>query len=245
MARVVPLKHCPPALTRRQENYARCCAAGMSYSEAFRQAGLLATTPGSMARQIRELNRIPKVRARIDELRAKADQETVSTIAERMAWLRLVVQGDPEELSKIVTYPCPMCWTEETIATEYSAHFAANPFNPDDDETRAPLPDVTKPRGACHSCRGEGQLRVVLTPTDELSPAARALFKGAKQKESGEIEIYMHDKIAAADMLNKMQSSYVTRSLNINANVAVHAAKDISTEEAAKLFDAFGGGPST
>ena len=225
-----------PTLTRRQENYARCVAAGMSYAEAFRQAGLVASSQGSMSRQIGDLNRLPNVRARIAELRTASDREVVSTIAERMAWLRLIVQADPNELSRVVHEPCGNCWTDETIAAAYSAHFAPCEFL----EDRPPLPDPTKPRDACPHCGGHGHARVVLTPTDELSPAGRALFKGAKQNDKGAIEIQMHDQLAAADMLNKLQSAYVTRSLNLNANVAVHAARDASPEDALKLFDAFG-----
>jgi hypothetical protein len=40
--------------------------------------------------------------------------------------------------------------------------------------------------------------------------------------------------------LNKLQSAYVTRSLNLNANVAVQAARDASPDDALKLFEAFG-----
>lgn len=228
----------PRPLSQRQERYAKCVAAGMSYAEAFRQGGLVASTAGSQSRQIGDLNRHPAVRARITELRGKADEETVSTIAERMAWLRLIISADPEELSRVVREPCGVCWLDADIATAYAAHFAPNPFDPD--EPRPPLPDTKRPRSDCAGCRGDGHARVVLTPTDELSPSARALFKGAKQNEKGVIEIQMHDQLAAAEMLNKLQSAYVTRSLNLNANVAIHAARDASPEDALRLFDSFG-----
>jgi phage terminase small subunit len=228
----------PPSLTRRQENYARCVAAGMSYGEAFRQAGCVASTAGSRASQIAGFNRHPDVRARIIELRKLADQETVSTIAERMSWLRLIVTADPEELTRVVRDPCDLCWPDAEIARAYAAHFAPTPFDPE--RPRDALPDTTKPRHGCQRCLGEGSARVVLTPTEDWSPGARALFKGAKQNEKGVIEIQTHDQLAAAEMLNKLQSAYVTRSLNLNANVAVHAARDASPEDALKLFDAFG-----
>lgn len=224
-----------PSLTRRQENYARCVATGMSYAEAFRQAGLLASTAGSMSRQIGELNRTPKVAARITELRVRADQQTVSTIAERMAWLKLIVSANPAELSRVVVTPCDLCWPDAEIATAYATYFTVSPFN---DEPRT-LPDTTKPRHACQRCHGEGYGRVVLTPTDELSPEGRALFKGAKQNEKGVIEIAMHDQVAAAEMLNKLQSAYVSRSLNLNVNASIHAARDASPEDSMRLFDAF------
>ena len=233
----------PPALpmprrplTRRQESFARCAAAGMSYAEAFREAGCVASTTGSMSRQIQELKRTPAVAARIDQLRKVADAEVVSTIAERMAWLRMIVLADPSELSRVIREPCDLCWPDAEIARAYAAHFMPSPFV----ESRPAPPDTLKPRYDCARCKGDGFARVVLTPNDELTPGARALFKGAKQNEKGVIEIEMHDQMAAAEMLNKLQSAYVTRSLNLNANVAVHAARDASPEDALKLFDAFG-----
>lgn len=217
--------------------YARCVAVGaMSYAEAFRQAGLLAGSAGSQARQIGDLNKHPGVRARIAELRVKADQEMTSTIAERMAWLRRIVNADPDELSRVVRDPCDLCWPEAEVARAFAAHFAPSPFT----EERPELPDTTKPRNDCVHCRGDGIGRVVITPTAELSPEGRALFKGAKQNEKGVIEIQMHDQVAAADMLNKLQSAYVTRSLNMNVNASVHAARDANPADALKLFEAFG-----
>lgn len=227
-----------PHLTRRQENYARAVAAGMSYAEAFRQAGLVASTAGSRSSQIAILNKTFAVRQRIAELRVKADEETVSTIAERMAWLRLIISADPAELSRVVHEPCGACWVDSEIAKAYASHFAANPFDPD--EPRPPLPDTAKPRHDCPGCQGVGFARVVLTPSDELSPGARALFKGAEQNEKGAIKIHTHDQMAAAEMLNKLQSAYVQRSLNMNVNASIHAARDVAPADALKLFDAFG-----
>lgn len=224
-----------PGLTRRQENYARCVAAGMSYAEAFREAGLVASTGGSRGRQISCLNRTPKVAARITELRAKADVDTVSTIAERMAWLKLIIRADPDELRRIVREPCDLCWTDVAIARAYAAYFAPTPFH----EERPALPDVSVPREGCERCRGDGHSRVVLTPTSDLSPAARALFKGASQDKDGVITVSMHDQLAAAEMLNKLQSAYVQRSLNMNVNASVHAARDVTPADALKLFEAF------
>jgi hypothetical protein len=224
-----------PSLTRRQEAYARCVASGLSYAEAFRQAGCVASTSGSQSAQIAILNRTPHVRARINELRARADEDTVSTIAERMAWLRLIVQANPEELARVVHDPCDLCWPEAEVARAFAAHFTPCDLV----EERPGLPDTKRPRHDCERCRGSGYARVVLTPTDELSPAARALYKGAEQNEKGVIKILMHDQVAAAEMLNKLQSAYVTRSLNINANMAIQAARDANPADALRLFDSF------
>lgn len=228
-----------PTLTRRQESYARCVAMGMSYAEAFRQAGLVASTYGSMSGQIAVLNRTRSVRERIAQLRAAGDKELESTFAERASWLRLVVSADPAELSRLVHDPCGSCWANGELDKAWIAYAIPTQMTGE----RPTPPDATKPRLDCPGCMGVGRARVVLTPTDELSPAGRALFKGASQDKDGCIEIETHDQSAALDMLNKMHSSYVTRSLNLNANVAVHAARDANPADALKLFDAFGSGP--
>jgi hypothetical protein len=227
----------PRALTKRMENYARCVASGMSFAEAFRTAGLVASTYGSMSAQIQILNREQRVRDRIAELRQRNDQAIESTFAERASWLRLVVSADPAELTRIVHDPCGACWTDAEIAAAWTAHLSANPFNPD--EPKPAPPDTNKPRHSCQSCRADGVARVVLTPTDELSPAGRALFKGAKQDDKGVITVNTHDQAVALDMLNRMHSSYVTRSLNLNANVAVHAAREVKPEDLEGLLASF------
>lgn len=235
---VAPLPSLPPipTLTRRQEAYARCLAEGMSYADAFRTAGLVASTAGSQSEQIQVLNRLPHVRARIAELRVHATERAASTVAERMAWLRLIITADPNELTRTVRGPCDICWTDKSIAEAYAAHFTPCELV----EERPALPDTKQPRHGCQHCKGKGYSHVIITPSDQLSPEGRALFKGAKQNEKGVIEIQMHDQLAAAEMLNKLQSAYVTRSLNLNANVAVQAARDANPADALKLFDAFG-----
>jgi uncharacterized protein YdhG (YjbR/CyaY superfamily) len=224
-----------PTLTRRQERYARAMAEGCSYAEAFRKAGLVASTAGSQSSQIQDMNRNPAVRARIQELRAAASADTVDNLQERMAWLRLIVSADPNELLRTVVDPCVHCWPDAEIAKAYGAHFAPTPFHSE----RPALPNTVKPRGSCTHCAGVGVTRVTITPTDELSPAGRALFMRAEQTEKGAIKIFMQDQLAAADMLNKLVSAYVTRSMNLNANVAVPMARDVRPEDALKLFDAF------
>jgi hypothetical protein len=227
-----------PLLTRRQEAYARCVAEGMSYAQAFRTAGLNASTAMSQSNQIQDLNRLPHVRARIAELRVHATERAASTVAERMAWLRLIITADPNELTRTVRDPCDLCWTDADIAAAYTAHFASAVFDPE--APRPGPPDPTQPRHGCQHCKGKGYTHVILTPSDQLSPEGRALFKGCKQNAKGEIEVLMHDQLAAAEMLNKLQSAYVTRSMNLNANVAVPIARDADPNEALKLFDAFG-----
>ena len=64
------------------------------------------------------------------------------------------------------------------------------------------------PAPECPHCLGDGWTRVTPMDTTKLSPQARKLFKGVKQKGDGSIEILMHDQMEARDMLIKMLGAY-------------------------------------
>jgi hypothetical protein len=233
-----------PRLTARQEAFARELAKGVSYAEAYRAAGLDGrhSTAQGRGSSIHALAHHPAVVRRVAELQAKVDQEPVAEIAKRMAWLRLIIAGNPAELTRVVRVPCNVCWTDKAIAQAWVDYFATREGTPFQ-EDRPQAPDVAQPQPGCPQCDGAGYRRVVLTPTEELSPASRALFKTASENEKGVIKVEIHDQMQAADMLNKMQSVYISRSMNLNANVAVQAARDASPEQALALFDAFGPQP--
>ena len=96
---------------------------------------------------------------------------------------------------------------------------------------------MSAPREDCTTCHGYGAQRLVITPTDQLSSAARRLIKGVKQKSDGSIEVQLHDAIAASDQLNRMQSVYVEKSLSISATVNMPALKDMTTEAALDFLE--------
>lgn len=222
-------------LTERQEKFARALAQGVSYAEAWRVCGFTASSPGGRSKMIHDLAYHPGVKARVVELRKLADAEPIASIAERIAWLRLIVSADPAELSRVEYVPCDLCWPDARIAEMYARHFEPGPF----DEERPALCDTKLPRIGCERCEGHGVKMSVVTPTELLSPAGRALFNGTKLDKQGNIIVLMKDQLAASDQLNKLQSAYVTKSLNINANMNVPPAKDASPVDALRLFDAF------
>lgn len=63
------------------------------------------------------------------------------------------------------------------------------------------------PNAECPNCGGDGQARTVLKDTRKLSPAAVALYAGAKQTKEG-IEIKMHSKMDALEKLAKHVGLY-------------------------------------
>jgi len=231
MSTVVRLPANVPAATLRpkQEVFAQRFAEYGNAARAYREAFDVApTTSAATVRQrAYELAHEPAVAARVREILAAAAEGTTISARSRMVRLQDIVEADPSELARVVVEPCECCWSDDVslAAAMDRAIAAGTALNMD-----APQPD-------CRSCRGHGVQRVVVTPTDQLSPSARRLLKSIRQKASGEIEIRMHDQLVAADMLNKMQGVYVDRSVSINANVTVPALKDMSPTEALDFLE--------
>lgn len=223
-------------LTERQELFAQQLAEGHTYAQAFERAGLKCNSSQSRNRQIQDLIRLPHVQRRVSELRAVAlpPEDVLEGIRKRREWLQLIASADPAKLMHIRYDPCDVCWLPEAVAAAFAVYFTADPFGAD-----PTLPDHKRPNAECPSCKGEGIKRVSVTATEDWGPAERALFKGAKQNEKGVIEIMMHDQMAVADMINRLDALYVAKSLNINANVNVASAKDVDPADGLKLFDVF------
>lgn len=217
------------ALRPKQEAFAQRYAEYGNATRAYREAfDVAATTSAATVRQrAYELAHEPAVAARVREILAVAAEGTTISARSRMVRLQDIVEADPSELVRVVVLGCERCWSDDiSLAVAMDRALAAGTTLDMD----APQPD-------CRACRGHGAPRVVVTPTDQLSPSARRLLKSIRQKASGEIEIRMHDQLVAADMLNKMQSVYVDRSVSINAHVNVPALKDMSTEDALNFLE--------
>jgi hypothetical protein len=73
----------------------------------------------------------------------------------------------------------------------------------------------------------------------KLSGPAGRLLKGVRQKADGSIEVMLHDQLAAADMLNKMQAAYVSVSVSAHttANAATLTPRQASQLSPERLID--------
>ncbi len=215
-------------------------SATAAYRRAYNCAGMKAATVRHEAYQLRHA---PDVAARVRELYAEAAEGTIVDTRSRMVALQEIVDADPSELVRVVAEACRRChgighrwqWIDHDEFAEAWARAL------DDGE---PLPSdaggygyshEVAPAPGCHGCHGNGVTRVVVTPTDELSPAARRLLKGVRQKASGEITVMMHDQLAAADQLNKMAGVYIDRSVSLNVNANVPDFRDIVSDPAKAL----------
>ena len=136
--------------------------------------------------------------------------------------LQDIVEANPDELVSIVAEPCAHCWADPLALAAVL--------------DRGEIPDTTSPQEDCKHCKGHGARRVVITPTDQLSPSARKLLKSVRQKPDGTIEVHMHDQLAASDQLNRMQGAYIERSVSVTAHVHVEPLKDMTPAEIAEMI---------
>lgn len=76
----------------KRERFAQNIAAGMNSTEAYRQAGFAATTPGSAQASSRQLRLMPEVQERINELLDERDKTAVT--ATRVAVERVALSKE-------------------------------------------------------------------------------------------------------------------------------------------------------
>jgi phage terminase small subunit len=239
-------------LRPKPEHFAQHFAANgnatAAYRAAFECSGML---PATVRQRAYELAHDPIVAARVRELLAVAAEGTTISARARMVRLQDIAEADPSELVRVIAEPCRYChgaahryqWRD---ADEY-ALACARELDEAVEQRRAPklLSDAggygythaAEPHAACPECRGDGVTRVSVTPTDQLSPAARRLLKGVRQKASGEITVLLHDQLAASDQLNKMQGVYVDRSVSLNVSATVPELRDMTHEQALDFLE--------
>jgi hypothetical protein len=210
----------------RHELYAQAVAAGTSYIDACRQAGYTADHGNAW-----RLAANPLVSARVRMLMRAAAERRVSSIASRMALLDDIAHTPASEVVRVVSVPCPACWSDQAIAAHMSAAAAGN----------ADTPNLEAAQPDCKACRGLHRVYDI-TPTDQLSAAGRAIFRGVKLTANG-IEPVLADRQAAIAELNKMQDGALAASRSLNANLNINgmipAARDVSVEELSRLLEAF------
>ncbi len=223
------------ALRPKRERFAQRFAALGNAAQAYRE--VFKPGPNMSGHVLRQLAyrtaHEPAVAERVRQILAEAAEGTTISARARMVHLQAIAEADPGELVCVVADCCRRCygighayqWIDaEEFATAAAAAKRSRrrkALLPSDaggygyQRDREPAPD-------CPACRGEGVQRVVVTPTDQLSPAARKLLAGVRQKATGEIEVRLHDQLTAMDMLNRMQGAYAPeRSVAVAAHVNV------------------------
>jgi phage terminase small subunit len=242
------MEHTPapaPLLARREAfavAFVELQSATLAYRRAFDCEGM---APATVRRHAYTLRHAPDVVARVRELYAEAAADTIIDTRSRMVRLQTIVEADPAELVSVRAEPCRHChgidgayqWRDPDEFTVALAR-AIDAQEPHPSDAGGYGYTVHRePNAACEHCAGHGVTRVVVTPTDQLSPGARALLHSIKQKPSGEIEVRLVDRLAASDQLNRMAGVYVDKSVSVVARVDVPDLRHMSREEQLDLLE--------
>lgn len=213
-------------LTAQQEAFAQAYVELDNASAAYRR--VYANTPNTKRETIwanasREISH-PDIARRIRELRDAAAAGAVVRAVDLMRDWYDIATADPNEIVSVLVESCRHChgiehayhWVDEQeYARAYDVIMNAprpkgvtlDPVPPDMtggfgfSPSREPAPD-------CPQCFGKGAVHVTVHDTTKLSPAARKLYKGAKQDRYGCVEVLMHDQEAAREKLGRMLGAF-------------------------------------
>ena len=200
-------------LNPKQQRFVDEYLVDLNATQAAIRAGYSADTAGQIGH---ELLKKPEIQHGLAEARKRQQERTGITADRVIAEIALMAFADARELVEVKKGCCRHCWGEgfkrqRTIGEMNAAmeqwrkngkdlaDFDAEGgigYNPH----RPPHPD-------CPDCVGEGSARTVLKDTRSLSPAAAALYAGAKEGKDG-IEIKMHSKLDAIEKLAKHLGVY-------------------------------------
>lgn len=216
-------------LTGQMENFVlafmRIGVASDAYREAYDCSRMKNTTVNRMAHALLHL---PKVAARIAQLRQAAEKEVVFGIAEVMReWVDLAT-ADPNKLMKLRRVNCRRCngvnheyqWKDrlefaKAQAERMDANAARkrqklNPLPPVEDAGGYGFHPAAEPHPGCPECRGEGHLDEFVFDTDKLTGKERKLFAGFKRTKDG-LQVLTRDQDAALANLAKAMGMFVER----------------------------------
>lgn len=201
-------------LEPRQQRFVGEYLIDLNATQAAIRAGYSARTAEQIAYQLLQKT---SVRTAITAARAKQQERTQITADAvlREAWN--IAFADPRELVQVKIGCCRHCHGEgfryqRTIA-EYNhdrEEFAKKPGSrPEEFEEQGGIgfDPLRPPNAICPECGGDGDARVVIADTRNLSPQAKALYAGAKRTKFG-IEMLMHSKMDAIEKLFKHLGLY-------------------------------------
>lgn len=229
------------ALTPQQEIFAQAVVTLDNQSAAYRAAytvgvGAKFTT---VAREGSRLATEPEIARRIQELRdIAAAAVALPSASQRIAEMREIERANPDEIIGIRWVNCRHCrgeghafqWRDDM---EYAAAY---------DAALAPggnlkIPAIEggfgfngtlEPVSDCPACWGVGEQRPWVADTSKLSRGAARLYRGAKIKADGSIEIILADQTKYSDMLNRIQGIYKDNSAAQPASPATSSATQIA-----------------
>lgn len=203
-------------LTPRQEKFAQEYAKTRNASQAYRASydasGLNDLDISKRAREVLHGN---KVRERVQEILEEAAAPTVFTVGEVLSRLVAIAMADPNELVSLKIGACRHCHGEGH-QYQWREHEYLEALDAAEKSTHGKVPncaggfgyDATRePATGCPVCHGEGEPRLVLKDTENLSPAGQLLYGGVKQTKNG-IEVIMADRMKALELAGRVIGAF-------------------------------------
>lgn len=165
-----------------------------------------------IAREAQRLLNRPEVMLQVQELRDEAAAATLMSARELIQDYADIANADPNEIVSVVSDSCRFChgidhkfqWRDEREFAAACSDAIKAKMNPPNDAGGYGFDAHGDPALDCPSCFGRGAQHVILHDTRKLSKQARKLYKSAKQKADGSIEVMLHDQAAARDSLAKL-----------------------------------------
>lgn len=209
------------ALTPQQEAFAQGCVELANQSAAYRRAYQVGATTKwtTIATDASRLALDPEVAARIRELQDRAAAAVcLPTASQRIAEMREVEQANPDEIIGIRWVNCRHCrgvdhkyqWRDDmdyAAACDAALGVMRTGKLPSMDGGFG-FNGTLEPISDCPVCWGVGEQRPYVADTSKLSRGAARLYRGAKIKADGSVEIILADKSKYTDMLNRIQGIY-------------------------------------
>lgn len=203
------------ALDPRHQRFVQEYLVDLNGTQAAIRAGYSARTANEQAAQL--LAKL-SIQAAIEESQKKL-QVKLEINAERVVQkLATIAMADPRELVQNKVSCCRFCYG---VGHKYQRSDHEMEADREDWERQGKDPQHFNEKGGagfslalppvetCPHCAGDGESRVVLKDTRDLSPAARLLYCGAKQTKFG-VEIQMHNQLDVLDKLCRHLGIYAT-----------------------------------
>lgn len=240
-------------LTDKQERFATLFVELGNQSAAYRQAYNVGpnTTFHTIQVESSRLAAEPDIADRIRQLRdVAASKAAIPSLTERIQELREIELANPNDIVGYRWVNCRYCHGEDH-GYQWRDDLEYGQACDEARRLRQPtLPDIAggfgyhafkDPDPDCPRCYGVGEQRGWLADTTKLTGPARRLYKGAKIKGNGDIEILMHDQMQARDMLNRIQGAYKDGAAGLGAqpkasDVAAVTAAQKTPEERQRAY---------
>lgn len=233
------------ALSSKEEAFAQHLAVHNSGPAAYCHAYNVRpdTTPATISAEASRMRHLPKITARVKEIRAAADliSPVTMSLAELIEFHTNIVNADPNEFIEIKRGACRYCFGDDHRYQFYEDEYLDLVIEAE--QKGRPLPDVKggfgyrhfiEPHPDCPRCGGRGLRWTDVKPTESLSDQARAAFMGVEEKKDG-LKVSMADRAASARELARLQGMGGD-TLTVKGQIGLAAA--LATVQAATPNDA-------